>query len=592
MISLTPRTFTIMDTRKFVAFLLFVATLGTAWGQLPEIQWGLTGSGNKLDRLTGIGMDALGNTYMTGIFEDSMAIDNGSQKDKIKGGGFRDIFLAKYDPSGNKVWAHGFGVRGWDYPWSLATDPAGGVYMGGVFFDSVNFDPAGGNGLLISNQAGFWTDGYIAKYDDNGNLTWAKHLKTARNRNASQSAVLFAMHAMDVDPAGNLIIGGALWDSVWFSPNDLIVSQTALRDMFLAKYDPNGNLIWVKLMGASSDQQINDLAVDSNGDIVVTGWIIGSVDLDPGMGTNTVASQGEMDPFVAKYSANGDHLWGFGLGSAAAGEEGRGVDVDGAGNVYITGRIRDDIDFDPGPGTQILSFSGGSDLYVAKYDPQGNFSWVFGLDGGTSEMGEGIDVQPNGDFTLIGKYGTPSGFDLDPGPDTVAIFNLAGGEDVFVARYDAMGNFQYGFDVRGLDDDNITSVASVGNEIVAGGWFERTILIDRTTGDLRFARGPSNMWVVRFGPGTTGFASLRLRQDLKAYPNPAKEVITLSADWGSTMKATLQLRDVTGRLVNTVELSPANKLNHRLNVASLPAGSYFVELILPMGKQVQPFFKN
>ncbi|MEZ4687707.1 MAG: T9SS type A sorting domain-containing protein [Bacteroidia bacterium] len=581
-----------MNKLAYILTVLFSLMLGEICAQQVGVTWGFTGGGGNTDRITNVAIDAMGNTFMAGEFEDSVKVSNGNPAEYVKGGGYKDIFLAKFDKDGNKIWAHGFGDTGRDYPWGMELDPNGGVFMGGIFYGTVDFDPGAGTTSFTSNPAGFWVDGYLAKYDDNGELQWAKHLKTARDRNASHSAVLLTMRGMDVDASGNLIVGGSLWDSVWFAPNSLVVSQTSLRDMFLAKYDPSGNLLWVKHFPASSDQQITNLAVDSNGDIAVTGWVIGSVDLDPGAGTNMMTSKGQMDPFVAKYDANGNHLWGFGLGSAGASEEGRGVSVDGNNNIYITGRIREKVDFDPGSDSAFISRSGLSDLYVAKYSPQGALQWAFGLDGGTSEIGEDIDVLPNGEFVVGGIFGAAAGLDLDPGPDTFAVYNNPGGEDVFVARYDASGSFLYGFEIRGLDEDVLSSVAVSGDNIAAGGYFGRTILLNRTTGDLRFANGPTDMWVLRFGQKTSGIASLVLRKNLKTYPNPAKYDISLSADWGKVMEAEVQIRDLQGRLVANRILPPASTLDLKMDISGLSSGNYTISLILPVGMQTQTLIKH
>ena len=581
-----------MNKTRYILIVLLSLIAGGVFAQQPEILWGFTGGGGSTDRITNVAVDANGNSYIAGEFEDSVKVAEGSPDEYVKSNGFKDIFLAKFDADGNKVWAHGFGDTGRDYPWGMELDPNGGVVLGGIFYGTVDFDPGAGNASITSNPAGFWVDGYLVKFNDNGEMQWVNHLKTARNRNASHSAVLLTMRGMDVDASGNLIIGGSLWDTVWFSPSTYIVSQTGLRDMFLAKYDPNGNLLWVKHFPAPSDQQITNLAVDSNGDIAVTGWVIGSVDLDPGAGTNTMTSKGEMDPFVAKYDASGNHMWGFGLGSAGASEEGRGVSVDGSNNIYITGKIREKVDFDPGSDSAFVSRGGLLDIYVAKYTPTGSLEWAFGLDGGTTEIGEDIDVQTNGDFVLGGNFGASGGLDLDPGPDTAAVYNSAGGEDVFVARYDASGNFQYGYGIRGLDEDELTSVGLSGDNIIAGGWFGRTILLNRTTGDLRFANGATDMWALRFGPTSSGFASLVLHKNLSVYPNPAKDYITLSADWGTAMEAQVQIRDIQGRLLMSKSLAPASGMESRLDVSGLKSGIYFAELILPVGVQAKTFTKQ
>ena len=227
-----------------------------------EFSWANTAGASARDEITAISRDAAGNVFATGGFQDSVELFSGAEETWVKGGGWKDILLVKYGPDGQRLWSHGFGDAAWDRAWALTTDAQGDVYMGGVFSRSVDFDPGPDSTILTSNQAGFWPDGYLAKYDTDGNLIWAKHLLTARPQGTSQTATLLSIADMEIDTDGNLIIGGALWDSAWFDANTLLVGGS-LADPFLAKYDTNGNLLWAQLMPGSGDNRIQSLAVDA-----------------------------------------------------------------------------------------------------------------------------------------------------------------------------------------------------------------------------------------------------------------------------------------------------------------------------------------
>lgn len=557
---------------------------GLTYAQLT-VDFGITLGSAKNDEITAVGIDTSGNTYVTGAFEDSIKVSE-SPDEYVKSAGWKDIFLAKYDANGDKAWAFSLGNERWDRGWSLAVSESGESYIGGVFGKDVDFDPGPNTTMLTSNSAGFWPDGYLAKYDTDGNLLWANHLLTARDRSASQSATLLVINDMHIDASNDLIIAGALWDTVWFSPTTMLVSQTALRDMFIAKYDANGTLKWAKTIPAGADQQIQNITTDPQGNIAVTGYIIGTADLDPGSGMNDYTSRGGQDIFVAKYDNNGNFLWGHGFGSEIDDEMGEGVGMDDNGNVYITGRFRDTVDFDPGVNKYTLTAGGLSDVFVLKLNPQGAFEWVLRLDGASNSTGKSIYVFPRGDFYVGGEYGSITGFDLDPGPDSSLITSLSGGSDMFAARYSTSGDFQYGWDLRGLDAEVLHDLEARGDVVVMGGSFTRTLLVDRQTGDLRFARGQNDMFVVRYGDNTTQNDRILLAQNLTLAPNPASHDVWITADWGTPFSVTLSLCDISGRVLQKHSFQKLTSIQHTMDLDMYRPGFYIVELLLPIGKQV------
>jgi len=515
-----------------LAFLLPTFYLGTLHAQ-TAYDWGLAAGSSKRDEVTDLALDAQGNVFVTGVFEDSMDMANGSATEYIHSNGFKDIFLAKYDATGTKAWAFSIGALGWDRGWSMAIDPQSNSYIGGVFTNRADFDPGPDSLFLRSNPAGFWPDGYLAKYNPEGELVWAKHLLTARDRSGSQSATLLSITGMEIDAQGDLVIGGAFWDTVWVAPNQMIVSDGPLADLFIAKYDQDGNFKWVKQMGGSGDQRIQSLAIDPQGNIAVTGFFFGNPDLNPAGGA-MLSSQGGEDIFIAKYDPTGNFLWAHGIGSPngapVSPESGLDIGSDAMGNIYLTGRLLGDADFDPNTSGGEFIADASNNLYCAKYSPSGALTWFFGLAGGSYKLGKRLSVQANGDFWLGGEYGASfaqGGMDVDPGPDTVAISSLGGAEDIFIAKYDKDANFITVREIRGTGDSKLEGLVGNDAHVAFGGYFDRSLLLDRPSGDLRLSRGAQDIFAVKWGEESMSLDQTAAKSLIRLSPNPCSDQLTI-----------------------------------------------------------------
>ncbi|MEM6348154.1 MAG: T9SS type A sorting domain-containing protein [Bacteroidota bacterium] len=584
-----------MKRPKIFAWILATAILISPYLSQSQIQyrWGKALGQFDREQITDLCFDQEGNLLLSAEFTDSLDIEDGSGINFLPGGGFRDIMIAKIDPAGNFLWAHGMGDAAWDRPWSITCDPQGNVYSGGVFSRRVDFDPGPDSTILQANTRGFWPDGYVSKYAPNGDLIWAKHLLTARGLGSSPTATLLTINGMGVDGNGDLVIGGAFWDTVYFAPTQPNVSFTVLRDMFLAKYDSDGNHIWTQHMGGAGDQEIEDLAFDSDGNIYCTGFFYGSPDFDPGSGTLNLTSEGNGDIFLAKYSPNGALLWVHAFGTAdnanSQPEQGRGIGVDSLGNVYFTGRFYGDIDFDPGPGDATINLVGSSDAVIAKYDPSGSFQWAFSLAGTGSEIGQDIVVHPNGDFYIAGNFGGE--LDLDPGPDSSIVSSTAG-QGSFYAQFDSEGNFVDGLGLRSLQSSELTRLAANASGVVIGGSFMGTFLMGtKTEPDLRFSAGNADLFLASYGTGSTAIGSSLSFFPMQIFPNPSQQKIHIKGDWSASQEVKLDILDQMGKVVHHESFISNQKIDKQLFIQHLPSGTYYLHLKTKQGVSVKKFVK-
>lgn len=248
---------------------------------------------------------------------------------------------------------------------------------------------------------------------------------------------------MATDSQGNIyIIGNLQGANVDFDPGPGIslLSSAGGTDIFIAKYDSAGNYLWAKSIGGSSEDVGARIAVDNSGFVYITGWFQSTnVDFDPGPGAHILNTAGLTDIYFGKYDTEGNYLWAYNIGSSNY-EGGHDITIDDIGHLFITGYFNGtNVDFDPGPGTAFLSSQDNSgDIFIAKYNDDGTYSWAIKCSGPAYEVGNGIAVEDGGNVCITGGFQGSVGF--DPGSDT-ALLSSAGDYDIFFAKYDSMGNY-------------------------------------------------------------------------------------------------------------------------------------------------------
>jgi hypothetical protein len=444
--------------------IIAVAILGAsavpATGQIHgwSLGFGDTGSEYGLSAAA----DVYGNVYVTGRFDDT--VDFGSGPHISMGGS--DIFLVKYDASGNCVWSKTFGNSGFDGGSGVGTDAAGNVYLTGNYHRTVDF---GGGGITNAGYGAGWDtyDYFLAKYDSDGNHLWSYGYGGNEDDIAAD---------LSVNDAGNVAIIGYLG---W------VASTTHWYDGFGAVFDASGTYQWGWGIAGTGDDKGLGIDIDNTGNVVMTGSFEETVNFGGGNVTASGAG-GHPDIFLAKYNAVGAHQWSQRFGYVSP-DEGTEVSVDNAGNIAVTGYFTSQVYF----GGVWLFGAGFDDIFVAMFDAGGTYLWdrAFGNTG--QDWGHSVDFDGAGNVIATGSFRVSADF----GGGTLT---SAGYTDIFLASYDATGSHLWSQRYGDANYEYPQSVCTGGSgEIWLTGNFNQTI--DFGGGPLTATGSSGDGFVARFG---------------------------------------------------------------------------------------------
>ena len=367
------------------------------------------------------------NIYLVGIFKGTVDFDPGTSSTSYtcNGGGVDgDGFCAKYDLSGNYVWAFRVGGTGNDRILGVTVDISGNVYICGFTSGTVDMDP----GTPVVNLVSTLYNSFFAKYTSAGAYSFAKQL----------SGDYSEANDIQIDASLNIYVAGDWSESVDFDPGTGTVtmgtSSATQIDGYFAKYSSTGVYSWAKRIGGIGVDYITQIALCSSNNIRIGGQFSSTCDFDPSTtSTANLVSAGGSDAFYAKYDNSGNYQWAYGLGGTSN-DYVNGLRLDASSNIFLTGKFTGtNIDFDPGAGTSLLT--GSSTGYIAEYDNSGIYLAAYSTGSATSE-GRGLYVGSSVYFT--GSFQGTVDFDFGT---NVGSQTSSGGDDIFIAKYNVCAGF-------------------------------------------------------------------------------------------------------------------------------------------------------
>jgi hypothetical protein len=405
-------------------------------------------------------------------------------------------------------YAKSAGGVGYDIGNGIAIDATGNSVVTGSFSSRAIFGADESNETVLLSSAGS-SDIYIAKYTPGGSLIWVTQ--------AGGEITDFGS-GLALDIAGNSVVTGAFWGKATFGADELnqtVLTSAGNHDIFVAKYAPDGSLVWATQAGGENSDLGSGLALDTAGNSVVTGTFSGKATFGAGESNESVlTSAGGNELFIAKYAADGSLIWAKQTGGTG-GVRNFGIVVDATGNIVVTGSFWGKATFGAGELNQtVLTSLGGEDIFVAKYKLNGSLIWVAQAGGANSEGGNGIAVDVAGNSVVAGYFLGNATF--GPGEPNETVLKDRG---IFVAKYASNGSLIWAIQAYsgsgGINVNprgNFIAIDSIGNILLTGSFSDsatfgtgetnKTVLTSAGSRDIfaaKYTPDGSHDWAIRAG---------------------------------------------------------------------------------------------
>lgn len=434
--------------RSLLLALLMLFCASVTWAQPYWIQ---RGGGLANDEASDVSSDAAGNLYYAGYFSTSALFGTTN----LASSGITDVFLSKVDPSGTYQWAVKGGGTGSDRALSVKADAAGNSYITGYYYATATF------GVQNITSAGA-QDVFVAKYDPAGNLLW---LRSGGGTGADIG------NGITVDNSGNVIITGEFAGTATFGSQTL-TSQSGSTDVFTVKYDPSGTVLWAKKGSAVLTDRGLDVACDATGNVFITGQFSDTITFDQVHLNNMINAV-----FVVKYDASGNEVWYRRIGGGGY-NIANSITCDANNNVLITGDYQGTITF---YGTTNTNLAGTytDRMFVARYDNNGNLDWAVDESSNSQVTSKAITTDASGNSFITGLFKCRFNSYADQyGQST---FNSVGYWDIFVAKYNNNGAWQWSRQFGSKKDENMGGIAlTSGGDVALAGSFLQDLFIPTT----------------------------------------------------------------------------------------------------------------
>lgn len=414
---------------------------------------------------TEVRIDANSNILATGHFSDTADFDPSASSANLMAYGGTDVFLAKYRPNGQYIWAKQIGGSSSESAYSMALSTKGNVFLTGSFRDTADFDPSSGSATLTSY---YQNDLFLAKYSSNGQYLWAEHLGD------SNGYIIASEIALDTNE--NFYITGFIGGSIDFDPSSSSNVLLGLTDGYVAKYDSSGNFNWAFLIGGNGSDRGHTITADNFGYVWAGGLFSGEVDFNPGIGIaklNSKVNYARQASYFARYEqSKGTYKAAWSTTDRKGGPEAiLGLVHDSKGNIYTTGYYYGKVDFDPACNVNMLNGKVMYTSFVAKYDTLGRLQWAHKLGDSTWVITTDIACDSSDNIYVLGRFGDQ--LDLDPSSKSYMI-SSKGYEDAFLAKYNSNGQFLWGHGYGGsyIDQVGQLSIDSAQNVWITGTFYD------------------------------------------------------------------------------------------------------------------------
>ncbi len=554
--------------KKIILSLSLICATQSLIAQMPNHHWTRNADGGTSAIGKCMAVDAAGNVYTAGVFGSTSDFDNSPAVGNLTSNGANDIFLVKTSAQGNFLWAKNFGGSGEDIPSEIVLDQAGNAYITGTFVGTADFNPDAGVTNLTS--AGM-EDVFVIKVNPSGQLDWAKSVGGTDSDEGN---------AIDIDDFdGSVFVFGTFRTTVDFDPGAGIQNGTSngSSDIFMLKLSAAGNYVTSKTVGSISADRGRDIVVDaSSGDQFMTGMFGGDTDFNPGV--PVVELTGANDIFVLKLDSSNDFVFAKKMGGIAV-DEGRSIDIDDNGFIYVHGSFISTCNFDPNGGTMNVTSNGSDDVFVVQLAPDGSLNWVKTVGSIGTEDFMDMDVTNSGGIYITGEMAN----NMDANPDLAITTTLTklGAEDVYIIALNSNGTFNWATSYGTADVAAYTRgygiYADESSNVYITGSFTGTVDFNASPSMNNItAVAGSDSWYQKLGSGENSLNDHQLLSHLSVSPNPSTGVFNLNSDI-QLENAEMTITNLRGEVIQTT--TNFNSQDFKLNLENTASGVYLISVV-------------
>jgi hypothetical protein len=428
--------------------------------------WAKSFGGSSSDRGYAITSTDSGNIYVGGYFNNYVDFDPGPGSYPILGQGGCDAFLCKYDPFGELLWVKTWGKGGSSSKiviLSIELDYIERIYITG-FMSGGHYDLDPGDGIEWHSTFGC-RDAFLISLDPYGQFLWARSWGGKFDDSGEEVAV---------DGFGDSYVTGYFEEIVNFDKYNTNENRTSTggSDCYLVSFDLNGDFRWVRSWGTGNgnynDDSGQDVVVDENQRVYITGKFGSTVDFDPNPGLDEHTSNGQYDAFFTCYNYMGEYLWTRTWGGIQT-DEGVSVAAGSTGDLYICGRYSGVTDLDPGPGSWLAVNGGMKNAYVSKFSTPGAFLWGHSWGGPKNDEAFHVEAAGGDGAYVVGSFNDTVNFAIEDGED---LHTSAGEGDIYILKMNADGSYGWTATMGATGNDTAYEVTTdIYDDILLTGSF-------------------------------------------------------------------------------------------------------------------------
>ncbi len=378
-------------------------------------EWLINSTGDDWDVVCDMITDKDGSTYLAGNFTTSTKLNENSKKLT----GDNNIFIAKFNAKGENVWLRQINSTEYCYIASISADLSGSIYVCGNYKGEINT----GEQTLISNKS---KNVFIIKMDNKGDFVWSKQINGKCSNNK-----LFLKN----DSKNNLIFAGSFTgilniDSTTYQSN-------YFTDILIVKFNDKSELVTSKVFEGSANDLINDIAINKNNEILLTG----SFENELKVSDKVLESQGRKDAFLIKLNNNLQLIFSKQIGGVYD-DYGQNVSIDSEDNILLAGSFSDEIQLSK---EHTIISNGLLDVFLIKYDKNCKIIWAESFGGFANDYQSSMAINNSDNIYLTGTYRG----EINKKENQINSSNFS--TDIFLAKYNYKGDFRF---IESIGDTN------------------------------------------------------------------------------------------------------------------------------------------